>query len=161
MLADSTNRAHPTDLAKAADSTALAAGTIVMCCFSRIVAAFVLLTCFDACSGSVDAMLTEHKVVTQGGLNGFQIGDGAAQALARVRVLGVYAIDIPAYENHLDQPQLFKPNDLSSAEAASLMKFDCWRFELNEKPAGAFYDLRFLGGKLTEIRYDRPRTQPE
>jgi len=41
------------------------------------------------------------------------------------------------------------------------MKFDCWRFELVEKPAGAFYELRFVEGKFAEIRYDRPRTQAE
>jgi hypothetical protein len=130
-----------------------------MLCATRIGAVIVLWACLAACSGCVDAVLTEHKVVTEGGLNGFQIGGDETQALARAKSLDVYAIDIPAYENHLDQHQLFKPKDLSPAETASLMKFDYWRFELNEKPAGAFYELRFVGGKLTKISYDRPRIQ--
>jgi hypothetical protein len=128
---------------------------------ARIAVVIVLLACLGACSGRVDAVLTEHKVVTQGGLNGFQIGGDKAAALARAKSLDVYAIGIPPYENHIDRAQLFKPKGLSSAEAASLMKFDCWSFELVEKPGSAFYELRFIGGELAEIRYDRPRTQPE
>ena len=128
---------------------------VAMFIVARVALLGTLLAFLSGCSGAVDAVLTERHFITKGTLNGFQIGEDKAHVLEQTKSLGVYAIT--AHQTDIYQFQLFKLKDISSEESTALAKLDYWSFEKVEKPAGAFYKLHFVDGRLASISYERPR----
>ena len=118
-------------------------------------ATFLTMTIFVAAC-SLDSLLAERKTISHGEFHGFQIGEHKGHVLDHVAALGVYQIVNP--EAEINDRSIYKLEGLSQLDRARLLSTNSWEFEVvTETPAGAFYEMHFVGDELSEIEYMRPR----